>query len=105
MTDFFISAGIELQEGADLRKAEAGLKHLVEATRQEPGCKFFEIRQNLQDRSKFTLWECWTDRAALAAHFEMPHTRAYLDQNLTRVNYIEELGEIAAPAILETPAE
>jgi len=97
MTSYFISAGIELQEGADLNKAEAGLRHLAEVTRTEPGCHFFEIRQNLQDRGKFTLWESWTDRAALTAHFEMPHTKAYLAQNLTQVSYIEELGEIGAP--------
>lgn len=96
MTRYYISAGISLQDGADLKEAEAGLRHLVQETRSEPGCHFFEIRQNLQDRTKFTLWECWTDRAALAAHFEMPHTRAFLARNLTEVNYIEELGEIGA---------
>lgn len=96
MTRYFISAGIELQPGADLGAAETGLKHLVEETRKEPGCHFFEIRQNLQDRTKFTLWECWTDKAALDAHFEMPHTRAFLARNLTQVRYIEELGSIGA---------
>ncbi|MCK7612768.1 putative quinol monooxygenase [Roseibium sediminicola] len=101
MTRYFISAGIELQEGADLGTAEAGLKKLVEATQNEPGCHFFEIRQNLQDRTRFTLWECWTDKAALAAHFEMPHTKAFLARNLTQVRYIEELGEIGA----EVPVE
>jgi len=99
MTRYFISAGIKLQDGADLGKAEAGLKRLVEETRTEPGCHFFEIRQNLQDRTRFTLWECWTDAAALAAHFEMPHTKAYLAKNLTEVSYIEELGDIGADGI------
>jgi len=101
MTRYFISAGIELQEGADLGATEAGLKTLVEETRNEPGCHLFEIRQNLQDRTKFTLWECWTDKAALAAHFEMPHTRAFLARNLTQVRYIEELGEIGADVPVE----
>ena len=96
MTRYFISAGIELQKGANLGAAETGLKQLVEETRNEPGCHFFEIRQNLQDCTKFTLWECWTDKAALAAHFEMPHTKAFLSRNLTQVRYIEELGEIGA---------
>jgi quinol monooxygenase YgiN len=94
MSKYFISAGIELQEGADLREAEAGLRRLAQETQSEPGCRLFEIRQNLQDPAKFTLWECWTDKAALAAHFEMPHTRAYLAKNLTQVSYIEELGDI-----------
>jgi len=96
MTPYFISASIELQEGADLQQAEHGLRELVLHTRQEPGCRMFEIRQNLQDPNRFTLWECWTDKAALAAHFEMPHTKAYLARNLTQVRHIEELGEIGA---------
>jgi quinol monooxygenase YgiN len=94
MTPYFISAGIELQEGANLQQAEKGLQELVLLTRQEPGCRMFEIRQDLQDPTRFTLWECWTDKAALAAHFDMPHTRAYLARNLTQVRYIEELGAI-----------
>ena len=98
MSTYFISAGIELQKGADLRQAELGLKQLVEQTRQEPGCLLFEIRQDLSDPSKFTLWENWKDRQALADHFEMPHTKAFLARKLTQIRYIEELGEIGLAA-------
>jgi len=94
MSEYVISAGIELQDGADQKQAEAGLRLLAEQTRSEPGCIRFEIRQNLKEPHKFTLWECWENRQALADHFEMPHTKAYLAQNLTEVNYIEELGEV-----------
>ncbi|MCV0428141.1 MAG: antibiotic biosynthesis monooxygenase [Roseibium sp.] len=98
MSNYYISASIELQDGADLEEAENGLRHLVKQTRSEPGCILFEIRQNLKEPHKFTLWECWTSRQALLDHFEMPHTKAYLARNLTEVNYIEELGEIGANA-------
>jgi len=98
MTRYFISAGIELQDGADLQAAEEGLRNLAHVTRSEPDCQFFEIRQNREDPRKFTLWESWTDKKALEAHFEMPHTKAYLARNLTKVNYIEELAEIGASA-------
>ncbi|MEM9631302.1 MAG: antibiotic biosynthesis monooxygenase [Pseudomonadota bacterium] len=98
MTKHYISACIELRDGADLEKAEKGLRLLAEQTQSEPGCLLFEIRQNLQEPHKFTLWECWTDRKALSDHFEMEHTKAYLAQDLTQVNYIEELGEIGMHA-------
>lgn len=94
MSKYFISAGIELKDGALLQEAESGLRLLAEQTQSEPGCLLFEIRQNLKEPGKFTLWECWTDRQALADHFEADHTRAYLARNLTEVAYIEELGEI-----------
>lgn len=95
MGHFFISAGIELSRTANLDQTEKELQKLVEETQQEPGCILFEIRQNLEDRNKFTLWECWTSPDALAAHFEAPHTKKYLAKNLTQVNYIEKLGEIS----------
>jgi quinol monooxygenase YgiN len=94
MSKHFISAGIELQDGADLKQAEIGLRLLAEKTQSEPGCILFEIRQNQKESGKFTLWESWTDRQALANHFEMPHTKDFLAQNLTQVSYIEELAEI-----------
>jgi quinol monooxygenase YgiN len=105
MGHYFISAGIELTDGTPLKQAETELQKLVEETRKEPGCIQFEIRQNLKERSKFTLWECWTDPEALAAHFEAKHTKTYLSKNLTQVSHIEELGEIGdqtfAPAAKE----
>ncbi|MEO1114946.1 MAG: putative quinol monooxygenase [Pseudomonadota bacterium] len=94
MSNYFISAGIELKDGASLQEAETGLRKLAEQTQSEPGCLLFEIRQNLEAPEKFTLWECWTDKQALADHFEADHTRAYLERDLTEVRYIEELGEI-----------
>lgn len=96
MSKYFISAGIELQNGADLKQTENGLRVLAEQTQSEPGCILFEIRQNQKEPGKFTLWECWTDRQALSDHFEMPHTKEFLAQNLTQVNYIEELAEIGS---------
>lgn len=101
MSNYFISAGIELVAGADLKQAEDGLRQLVEATQQEPGCLLFEIRQNLKDPTKFTLWERWTSKQALADHFEAAHTKAYLARNLTQVRYIEELAGIGETARLK----
>ena len=94
MSHYFISASIEMTEGSKLEQVETELQKLVAQTRKEPGCILFEIRQNLKEPTKFTLWECWTNPGALAAHFEADHTNAYLAQNLTEVSYIEALGEI-----------
>jgi quinol monooxygenase YgiN len=96
MNKLWISAGIELEEGADLAAAEAGLSKLVEETANEPGCILFEIRQGIEDPNRFTLWECWVNEDALKAHFDMPHTKAYLARDLTKVSYIEKLGPIGA---------
>ncbi|WP_343564671.1 putative quinol monooxygenase [Kiloniella sp. b19] len=92
MKKLWISAGIRLAEGADVAEAREGLSLLVGQTRGEEGCLLFEIHQNIEDTERFTLWECWTGEDALKAHFEAEHTRAYLDRNLTTIEYIDRLG-------------
>lgn len=99
MENLWISAGIVLNDDADLLTAQRELQRLMEKTVSEPGCIVFEIRQNLEHPKQFTLWECWTGEDALKAHFKTPHTLAYLELGLTRVNYIERLGPIQGDAI------
>lgn len=94
MDNLWISAGIVLEEGADLTQAQRELRRLEAQTQSEPGCIAFEIRQNLEKPEHFTLWECWTGEEALKAHFEASHTRDYLKHGLTRLDYIERLGPI-----------
>lgn len=91
MNKLWISAGIELQVGADLQDTKNALLHLVEETLKEPGCIRFEILQQQDKPQCFTLWECWVDDMALQAHFAAPHTKAYMAQEFTKVNYIERL--------------
>ena len=94
MTNLWISAGIELVEGRDLAETRDALRELVSLTRQEPGCLAFDILEDNEKPGRFTLWEHWTEADALSAHFETPHTRAYLARDLTRVNYIERLSRL-----------
>lgn len=94
MGNLWVRARIELIKGADLAQACAGLDDLVGHTVKEPGCILFEVRQDLETPQRFTLWECWTDDAALTAHFDAVHTHEYLAKNLTSVLYVEKLGPI-----------
>ncbi|WP_417684738.1 putative quinol monooxygenase [Roseibium sp.] len=102
MAKLWVSAGIELAEGADLAATEAALARLAEETeRKESGCLKFEVRQNRDEPHRFVLWECWVDDSALSLHFEMPHTQAYLAGNHTKLRYIEKLQPVTAPADAE----
>lgn len=92
MSSLYLSAGIELNAGKDLDAAVKALNLLVENTRAEPGCIRFEIIQQRDKPEQFTLWEIWVDDAALAAHFEYPHTKACLAHGFTKVNYVEKLN-------------
>ena len=56
------------------------LQGLVEPTRNEPGCRSYELHQNVENPAEFTFVEEWDDEAALGAHFETPHVRRALEK-------------------------
>ncbi|WP_028879485.1 putative quinol monooxygenase [Terasakiella pusilla] len=95
MMSFCISAGIELTDPTKESLARKEMAKLVAETVKEPGCLKFEIRQNLENPSLFTLWEIWQTAEDLDRHFQYDHTKAYLAQDLTRVKYVEKLSLLA----------
>ncbi len=94
MSQLYVSAGIQLTEGTEPAAAIEMLQQLARATVDEPGCISFEIRQNLEDPRKFTLWECWTDPDALAQHFKKEHTKAAIASGMTEIMYVEKLSAL-----------
>lgn len=95
MSRLWISAGISVQDGADVEEARKALAGLAKETVKEPGCFKFDVLQSRENPKHFMLWECWQGEAALKAHFEMPHTKAVLDRNLTSVRYVERLTDVS----------
>ena len=51
----------------------AGLRSLLEPTRQEVGCILYELMQNEADPTDFTFYEEWTNSDALDAHARSAH--------------------------------
>jgi quinol monooxygenase YgiN len=49
------------------------LSSLVEPTRKEPGCIRYELLQNNEDPTDFTLIEEWQNDTALQSHFATKH--------------------------------
>ncbi len=95
MNKLWINAGSEVQNGKDIQQAKQALAKLAQETMQESGCFEFQILQDINSPQRFTLRECWRDADALSAHFEQAHTKAYLEQELTSVNYIEHLNLVS----------
>jgi quinol monooxygenase YgiN len=54
------------------------LSLLVEPTRKEPGCLSYELLQNNEDPTDFTLIEAWRSNAALESHFATNHFKEAL---------------------------
>jgi len=68
----------------------AVLTGFVAPTRAEAGCAVYDLFQNLDDPTRFTFVEEWTDKAALDAHGQSAHITS---------------GRAALKDLVEGPAE
>ncbi|MYL48121.1 antibiotic biosynthesis monooxygenase [Halobacillus litoralis] len=53
------------------------LKKVVEPSREETGCVEYTLHQSLDEDGTFVFYETWEDEAALKAHVESEHYKAY----------------------------
>ena len=51
---------------------------LVKATREEPGCLYYDLVQDAADEQVFFFVEKYTDEAAVTAHMESVHFQTYV---------------------------
>ncbi|KSV94974.1 hypothetical protein N184_15065 [Sinorhizobium sp. GL28] len=50
---------------------------LIEATRREAGCISYDLYRKPADPDALVFVETWKDKAAVDAHFEEPHLKAF----------------------------
>ena len=53
---------------------------VIEATLAEPGCRAYSYAEDVAEPGCFRVMELWDSRAALSAHFDTPHMKAWLEQ-------------------------
>ncbi len=63
---YVIKPGLEAEVAGRLRE-------LTEATRAEPGCRFYLTHRSTSDPRKFFLYEQYDDQVALEAHRAAPY--------------------------------
>jgi quinol monooxygenase YgiN len=56
------------------------MRAVVTATLAEPGCRAYSYAEDVTEPGLFRVTELWDDREALAAHFETPHMRGWVEQ-------------------------
>lgn len=60
-------------DAAHLDRLRAAAVAMAQATRAENGCIAYAFWQDIETPTMFRVYEEWTDKAALEAHFETPH--------------------------------
>jgi quinol monooxygenase YgiN len=57
----------------NMAQAREAMARVIAATRAEDGCLHYSYAEDVLDPGLIRVSEKWTDRAALTAHFTMPH--------------------------------
>ncbi len=71
-----VVAFIEVEPGREAVLEEAA-RACIALTRQEPGCLDYTLHRDRADPSRFVFVENWETEAALEAHMQTPHLRAF----------------------------
>jgi quinol monooxygenase YgiN len=56
------------------------MRAVIGATLAEPGCRAYSYAEDVAEPGLFRVNELWDSREALAAHFETPHMREWVEQ-------------------------
>lgn len=65
-------------KGEHFDDAKLAILNILERTREEPGCRQFELHENKSDGNLF-LYEEWESESALEGHYQEPYTSAVFE--------------------------
>jgi quinol monooxygenase YgiN len=69
---FVVSAHWRAKEGEETRIARI-LEEMIEPSRSEPGCLFYQAHRSPEDPRLFYLYEQYADESGYQAHMDSPH--------------------------------
>jgi quinol monooxygenase YgiN len=72
-----VTGGFVAKEGCLAQALTLSLEH-VQRSRLEVGCISHAVHQDAENPAHLVFVEQWADRAALAAHFAVPASRAFV---------------------------
>ena len=79
----FVTAEISLTPQVELKVGIAAIQQFCLDMCTEPGCRF-AMATHIDDKpGHFILWENYQDKAAIEAHFNAPHTQAFIQSGIT----------------------
>ncbi|MBY6185227.1 antibiotic biosynthesis monooxygenase [Marinobacter hydrocarbonoclasticus] len=85
-----LTAKLRIQPDIDLPQAIEALAAFCADMRSEPGCGFAHAMQVSDDPRSFILWEQYRDQEAQEAHFQAPHTQAFIASGIAELVSVSE---------------
>jgi quinol monooxygenase YgiN len=82
MPNFYSTAILKINEGADIQEALTTIKQLGTATRQEAGNITFTVLQQKENPQKIIVWECFVDKDAFELHLASAHLKTFIEKGL-----------------------
>lgn len=70
--------GSVIVKDGQLQHAIALSQEHVARSRKEPGCKAHAVHQDTENPNRLVFVEQWSDQVALAEHFKVPASRAFV---------------------------
>jgi len=77
MGNFVIIAELQVKPESVEKFLPLILANAQASVAKEPGCLQFDVTQQVDDRTKFALYEVYADAAAFDAHGKMPHFQEF----------------------------
>ncbi|MBM7071854.1 antibiotic biosynthesis monooxygenase [Shewanella sp. 202IG2-18] len=78
-----VTAVIEINADQDIQSVLSNIQLYCQQMESEDGCLFAQASQNAQSPREIILWEIYQDEDAIEAHFNMPHTQAFINSKQT----------------------
>jgi quinol monooxygenase YgiN len=93
---FTLIVRIQVKEGAE-KQFEAAFSKAIPASRKEKGNLAYDLNRDIQDPSRYLVYERWKDLAALEVHLKTPHLRELLAE-LPKVTEGAPESQVLLPA-------
>jgi quinol monooxygenase YgiN len=78
MAQFVVIVDFEVQPENANAFVKAAAENAEQSVKLEPGCSRFDVICALDDKSRVTFYEVFSDVAAFEAHAKMPHAAAFI---------------------------
>ncbi|ADU51914.1 Antibiotic biosynthesis monooxygenase [Thermaerobacter marianensis DSM 12885] len=63
-------------------QVEAAIREMILLSRQEPGCRVYQVNRSVDNPDEFLLYEVYDDEGALKAHWQSPHFRRIIEETV-----------------------